>query len=269
MPGKIKLFVVKIGGNIIDDDVRLNEFLQQFAALPGAKILVHGGGKLATELAEKLGIQQVMIDGRRVTDEATLRIAEMVYGGLVNKQLVAALHPFGCTAIGVCGADGDLIRAHKRRHPTIDFGLVGDIDTVNAPLLDRWLGQGLTPVVAPLSHDGEGQLFNTNADTIAQEIAKAMSQAFHVVLVYGFEKSGVLLDINDDKSCLTQIDFEQFQELKRKEIITKGMIPKLENAFSAVKEGVRRVIIGRAESLPQLIDGTSGTSIILDRNENY
>ena len=269
MPGKIKLFVVKIGGTIIDDDVRLSEFLRLFAALPGAKILVHGGGKLATDLAEKLGIQQVMIEGRRVTDESTLRIAEMVYGGLVNKQLVAALHPLGCTALGVCGADGDLIRAHKRRHPTIDFGLVGDIDAVNAPLLDRWLGQGLTPVIAPLSHDGAGQLFNTNADTIAQEIAKAMSQAFHVVLVFGFEKNGVLLDMNDEKSCLTQIDFESFQELKRREVITRGMIPKLENAFSAVRDGVGRVIIGRAESLPQLIEGTSGTSIVWDRHENY
>jgi acetylglutamate kinase len=268
MPGKVTLFVVKIGGNIIDDDARLDEFLRLFAALPGAKILVHGGGKLATELAESLGVSQVMIEGRRVTDEATLKIAEMVYGGLVNKQLVAALHPHGCTAIGVCGADGDLLRAHKRKHPTIDFGLVGDIDTVNAPLLDRWLGQGLTPVIAPLSHDGEGQLFNTNADTIAQEIARAMSQAFHVVLIYGFEKNGVLLDVNNDNSCLRQIDFEEFQELKRKEIITRGMIPKLENAFSAIKEGVRRVIIGKAELLPQLIDGTSGTSIIRDRHEN-
>ena len=268
MPGKVTLFVVKIGGNIIDDDARLDEFLRLFAALPGAKILVHGGGKLATELAESLGVSQVMIEGRRVTDEATLKIAEMVYGGLVNKQLVAALHPHGCTAIGVCGADGDLLRAHKRNHPTIDFGLVGDIDTVNAPLLDRWLGQGLTPVIAPLSHDGEGQLFNTNADTIAQEIARAMGQAFHVVLIYGFEKNGVLLDVNNDNSCLRQIDFEEFQELKRKEIITRGMIPKLENAFSAIKEGVRRVIIGKAELLPQLIDGTSGTSIIRDRHEN-
>jgi acetylglutamate kinase len=268
MPGKVTLFVVKIGGNIIDDDARLDEFLRLFAALPGAKILVHGGGKLATELAESLGVSQVMIEGRRVTDEATLKIAEMVYGGLVNKQLVAALHPHGCTAIGVCGADGDLLRAHKRKHPTIDFGLVGDIDTVNAPLLDRWLGQGLTPVIAPLSHDGEGQLFNTNADTIAQKIARAMSQAFHVVLIYGFEKNGVLLDVNNDNSCLRQIDFEEFQELKRKEIITRGMIPKLENAFSAIKEGVRRVIIGKAELLPQLIDGTSGTSIIRDRHEN-
>ena len=268
MPGKVTLFVVKIGGNIIDDDARLDEFLRLFAALPGAKILIHGGGKLATELAESLGVSQVMIEGRRVTDEATLKIAEMVYGGLVNKQLVAALHPYGCTAIGVCGADGDLLRAHKRKHPTIDFGLVGDIDTVNAPLLDRWLGQGLTPVIAPLSHDGEGQLFNTNADTIAQEIARAMSQAFHVVLIYGFEKNGVLLDVNNNNSCLRQIDFEEFQELKRKEIITRGMIPKLENAFSAIKEGVRRVIIGKAELLPQLIDGTSGTSIIRDRHEN-
>ncbi len=268
MPGKIKLFIVKIGGNIIDDDERLHEFLRLFAALPGARILVHGGGKLATELAEKLDIQQVMIEGRRVTDEATLRIAEMVYGGLVNKQLVAALHPLGCTALGVCGADGDLIRAHKRRHPTIDYGMVGDVDTINTHLLDRWLGEGLTPVVAPLSHDGEGQLFNTNADTIAREIARAMSPYFHVVLIYSFEKNGVLLDVNDEKTCLQQIDYEEFQELKRKDIITKGMIPKLENAFSAVESGVRKVIIGKAESLQQLIDGTSGTSIVWDRHEN-
>jgi acetylglutamate kinase len=202
-----------------------------------------------------------MLDGRRITDAETLRIATMVYGGLVNKQIVARLHALGCTALGVCGADGDLLRAHKRQHPNIDYGWVGDIDTVNIPLLDRWIGQGLTPVVAPLSHDGAGQLLNTNADTIAQEIAQAMSNAFAVQLIFGFEKSGVLLDVNDENSRLKSLYLEQYQQLRHQQIITAGMIPKLDNAFAALKKGVRKVIIGQAEKLPDLVAGRDGTLI--------
>ncbi|HPI09358.1 MAG TPA: acetylglutamate kinase [Saprospiraceae bacterium] len=258
---KITLNVVKIGGNIIDDEARLTTFLADFAALPGAKILVHGGGRQATKLAEQLGIPQQMIEGRRITDAETLRIAIMVYGGLVNKQIVARLHALGCTALGVCGADGDLLRAHKRRHPSIDYGWVGDIDTVNIPLLDRWIGQGLTPVVAPLSHDGAGQLLNTNADTIAQEIAQAMSTAFAVQLIFGFEKSGVLLDVSDENSRLPSLHLKQYQQLRSEQVITAGMIPKLDNAFAALKKGVRKVIIGQAEKLPDLVAGRNGTLI--------
>ena len=256
------LRIVKIGGNIIDDALRLDGFLANFAALPSPKILVHGGGKIATQLAEKLGIPQTMIEGRRVTDAETLRIAVMVYGGWVNKQIVAKLQALNCPSLGVCGADGDLLRAHKRKHVPIDFGWVGDIETVNAPLIDRWLGQGLTPVVAPLSHDGHGQLLNTNADTIAQEIAQAMCQAFQVELIFGFEKSGVLLDVNDPNSRIEVLDFERYKALKSQKIITEGMIPKLDNAFPALKKGVRKVIVGQAENLMQLVEGSDGTSIV-------
>lgn len=262
---KIFLRVIKIGGNIIDDPKRLRAFLSDFAALPGAKILVHGGGKVATEMAEQLGIPQTLLDGRRITDAATLKVVTMVYGGLVNKQIVAQLQALGVPALGVCGADGDLLRAHKRRHATIDYGWVGDIDTVNAPLLDRWLGQGLAPVVAPLSHDGAGQLLNTNADTIAQEIAQAMSQAFHVELIYSFEKSGVLLNVDDENSRLPVLDRLEYLQLKETGIITQGMIPKLDNAFAAITRGVRRVVIGQAEQLSGLVEGTEGTSVVWER----
>ncbi len=261
---KLSLTVVKIGGNIIDDEDRLGVFLAGFAALPGARILVHGGGKIATQLAEQLHVPQQILDGRRITDSETLRIAVMVYGGLVNKQIVAQLHALGCTALGVCGADGDLIRAHKRRHPSIDYGWVGDVDAVNTALLDRWIGQGLTPVVAPLSHDGAGQLLNTNADTIAQEIAQALSMAFSVNLIFGFEKSGVLLDIDDEKSRIPVLDAEKYRQLKSQQMITGGMIPKLDNAFAALRKGVSRVVIGQAEHLQALLEGKNGTLIALN-----
>lgn len=261
---KLSLTVVKIGGNIIDDEDRLGVFLAGFAALPGARILVHGGGKIATQLAEQLHVPQQILDGRRITDSETLRIAVMVYGGLVNKQIVAQLHALGCTALGVCGADGDLIRAHKRRHPSIDYGWVGDVDAVNTALLDRWIGQGLTPVVAPLSHDGAGQLLNTNADTIAQEIAQALSMAFSVNLIFGFEKSGVLLDIHDEKSRIPVLDAEKYRQLKSQQLITGGMIPKLDNAFAALRKGVSRVVIGQAEHLQALMEGKNGTLIALN-----
>lgn len=264
MAKKIPLHVVKTGGNIIDDERQLKAFLADFAALPGAKILVHGGGKLATQLAEQLGVAQQMAEGRRITDSETLRIAVMVYGGWINKQIVAALYALGCPAIGVCGADGDLLRAHKRRHTTIDFGWVGDVDSVNIALLDRWIAQGLTPVVAPLTHDGAGQLLNTNADTIAQEIAQAMSAAFAVNLIFTFEKSGVLLDVNDETSQLPSLNLTYYQQLKAQRIITAGMIPKLDNAFAALKKGVRKVIIGPAGQLSELAAGHIGTSITLD-----
>lgn len=264
MSKKISLTVVKIGGKIIDDEARLKAFLADFAALRGAKILVHGGGKLATQLAEQLGIPQQMVEGRRITNSETLRIATMVYGGLINKQIVAQLQAFGCASLGVCGADGDLLRAHKRQHATIDYGWVGDVDSVNIALLDRWIGQGLTPVVAPITHDGAGQLLNTNADTIAQEIAQALSPAFAVQLIFGFEKSGVLLDVLDEESRLSTLHFAQYQQLKSEQVITAGMIPKLDNAFAALKRGVRQVRIGQAEYLPALVSGQTGTLITMN-----
>jgi acetylglutamate kinase len=258
---KIILRVIKIGGNIIDDPARLDVFLQQFATLQGAKILVHGGGKLATQLAEKLGIPQTLIEGRRVTDAATLDVVTMVYGGLVNKKVVARLQALECPALGVCGADGDLLRARKRPVKGIDYGWAGDINAVNTALIDRWLGQGLTPVVAPLTHDGQGNLLNTNADTIAQEIAQAMGTAFHTELVYIFEKDGVMLDINDPHSRIARLNAEQYLDLKARGIVSEGMIPKLDNAFAALQKGVKKVIIGAADRLEDLLEGASGTSI--------
>jgi acetylglutamate kinase len=252
---KITLKVVKISGNIIDHPERLAIFLQRFAAIPGAKILVHGGGKLATQVAEQMGLRQTLIDGRRVTDIHTLRVVTMVYGGLVNKQIVAQLQAFGCNALGVCGADGDLLRARKRPPTDIDYGWVGDIHSVNQTLLDRWIGQGLTPVIAPLSHDGAGQLLNTNADTIAQEIAQALGQAYSVELMYIFEKSGVLLDVDDPGSRIPQLHYEQYVRLREQGVVSAGMIPKLDNAFSALQKGVKKVMIG--SDLEMIENGTS------------
>lgn len=255
------LYIVKIGGNIIDDEQKLTPFLRDFAALDGHKILVHGGGKLATRLAEKLGVTQKMIDGRRITDKETLQIVTMVYAGLVNKTIVAQLQSLHCNAIGLCGADGDSILAHKRKHPVIDFGYVGDVDVVNSQLINGLLHQNLVIVFAPITHDQEGQLLNTNADTIAQELARAMSSNFAVHLVYSFEKSGVLLDANNDETVIPVINPAYYQQLKSEEKIFAGMIPKLDNAFSALKSGVQKVIIGKAENLSELIKGSSGTTI--------
>ncbi|MCK9402041.1 MAG: acetylglutamate kinase [Chitinophagaceae bacterium] len=255
------LYVIKIGGNIIDDETRLSSFLRSFASIEGKKILVHGGGKLAAKLAAALGIEQQMVDGRRVTDTETLRMVTMVYAGDINKNIVAQLQANGCNAIGLSGADGNLIRAHKRIHPTIDYGFVGDIDSVNAGLLHNLLDNNLTVVAAPITHDGKGRLLNTNADTIAQEMAKALSNLYQVQLIYSFEKNGVLLDVNDEHSVIPEINAAYYQELKRKQLIFAGMLPKLDNAFAALQNGVNKVIIGKAEQLDQLIAGKAGTTI--------
>src|SRR5262245_22452374 len=201
-----KLYVIKIGGNIIDDEVKLHSFLRSFAIIEDRKILIHGGGKLATKLAEKMGVEQKMIDGRRITDAETLRVVTMVYAGYVNKNIVAQLQRFNCNAMGLSGVDGDIILAHKRKHPVIDYGFVGDVDAINIPLLKNLLEQNLSLVFAPITHDQGGQLLNTNADTIAQEIAKALSTHYEVKLIYSFEKSGVLLDTDDDSSVIKSID---------------------------------------------------------------
>jgi len=256
-----ELFVIKIGGNIIDDEVKLSSFLRSFAAIEDKKILVHGGGKLATKLAEKMGVEQKLIDGRRITDAETLKIVTMVYAGYVNKNIVAQLQSFNCNAIGLSGVDGDIILAHKRKHPVIDYGFVGDVDAVNTPLLKNLLKQNLSLVFAPITHDQQGQLLNTNADTIAQEIAKALSNEYEVKLIYSFEKSGVLMDADDESTVITNINPGYYQELKAKERIFAGMIPKLDNAFAALKSGVNKVIIGKAEELDKLMKGTAGTTI--------
>ena len=260
--GKDKLYVIKIGGNIIDDDVKLQMFLSSFVAVEGRKILIHGGGKLATKLAAQLGIEQQMIDGRRITDAETLKIVTMVYAGYINKNIVAQLQSRGSNAIGLCGADGNVIQSHKRQHPSIDYGFVGDVDTVNTALLQSLLEQSINIVMAPITHNKDGQLLNTNADTIAQEIAQAMSKLYEVHLVYSFEKAGVLMDANDDTTVISAITPAYYTTLKAQQVIFAGMIPKLDNAFAALSKGVHRVVIGKAEQLQELIHQQSGTSIV-------
>ena len=256
-----KLYVIKIGGNIIDDETKLSSFLHDFALIEERKILVHGGGKLATKLAGQLGIEQQLIEGRRITDAETLRIVTMVYAGYINKNIVAQLQSAKCNAIGLTGADGNMIQAHKRTHPTIDYGFVGDIDTVNTKLIQNLIEQQIAVVAAPITADINGQLLNTNADTIAQEIARAMSRLYHVQLIYSFEKNGVLSDVNDENTVIPLITPGYYEELKSKELIFAGMIPKLDNAFAAIKSGVSSVVIGNAELLKTITEGKSGTTI--------
>jgi acetylglutamate kinase len=257
-----KVYIIKIGGNVIDDDETCMSFLESFATIEGKKILVHGGGKLATRLAEKLGVQQQLVDGRRITDGETLKIATMVYAGLINKNVVAQLQAFHCNAIGLSGADGNAILAHKRSNAKLDYGFVGDVDAVNAALLHVLLQQNITPVLCAISHDGNGQLLNTNADTISQETAKALATHYHVQLIYIFEKAGVLRDVADESSVIETITPNNYTKLKESGAIFAGMIPKLDNAFAALDAGVARVCIGKAEHLNAIVNGNSGTSII-------
>jgi acetylglutamate kinase len=257
-----KLFVIKIGGNIIDDEKKISSFLIEFAGIADKKILVHGGGKLATKLAEQLGVEQQLVDGRRITDAETLKIVTMVYAGYVNKNIVAKLQSFNCNAVGLCGTDGDVILAHKRKHPVLDYGFVGDVDAINVDLINSLLEKNMALVFAPITHDGQGQLLNTNADTIAQELAKGLSKDYEVTLIYSFEKAGVLMNTDDDSSVINKINSLSYKELKQKQVIFAGMIPKLDNAFTALNSGVNKVIIGKAENLQQLIEGVSGTTIV-------
>ena len=256
------LSVIKIGGNIIDNEASLSSFLKSFASTPGKKILVHGGGNLATKLASQLEIPQQLVDGRRITDADTLKVVTMVYAGYINKNIVARLQSHGCNSIGLCGADGNAIQAHKRNHPNVDYGFVGDIDIINVPLFKNLLSQDISIVMAPITHDKNGQLLNTNADTIAQEIAKGLAAHYDVSLIYSFEKAGVLLDANDNETVIRFLTPGYYSELKDKNLVFAGMLPKLDNAFAALDSGVTKVIIGQADQLEQLIAGNQGTTII-------
>ncbi len=255
--------MVKIGGNVIDDPAKLAGFLQRFARIPGKKILVHGGGKIATKVAKELGIESKMVEGRRITDAPMRDVVTMVYGGLVNKRIVAGLQCLGCNAIGLTGADGAAILAQKRPVKTIDYGFVGDVKKVNIPLITLLLQHGLSPVFAPLTFDPEGNMLNTNADTQASEIARALSGAEAVNLVYCFEKKGVLRDANDNTTLIPRLTPETYETYKAEGIIYDGMIPKLDNAFAAVQAGVRKVIICEADDLAEALEGSTGTTIEL------
>lgn len=239
-----KLTIVKVGGNVINNPKVLDEFLGDFSSLQGAKILVHGGGKRATQLAKDLGLEAKMINGRRVTDEATLEIVTMVYAGLLNKNVTASLQKFNCNAIGLSGADGNSIQAHKREAKNVDYGYAGDVDGVNAENIATFLKGGMTPVFCAITHNTKGQLLNTNADTVASAIAVGMSALYQVSLIYVFEKNGVLRSVEDAASVITRIDSTKYELLKKEGIIADGMLPKIENCFDALQNGVSEVIIG-------------------------
>lgn len=256
-----QLIVVKIGGNIIDDATALENFIKNFAAIDGHKILIHGGGKLATEMAATMQIPQQMIDGRRITDEATLKLVTMVYAGFINKNIVAKLQATDCNAVGLSGADSNLIIAEKREVKNIDYGFVGDVVSVNNVFLKVLLANNCTPIISPITHTGEGQLLNTNADTIANEIAKAMSANYQVHLIYCFDKKGVLENISDENSVIKLITKENIEGLKVNGIIHEGMIPKIDNALQAVDAGVYKVSLGHALDLNEIVNGDEGTTI--------
>ena len=248
---KEKLTVIKVGGKIVEEEATLNQLLADFSAIEGYKVLVHGGGRSATKLAAQLGIESQMVNGRRITDAETLKVVTMIYGGLVNKNIVAGLQAKGVNAMGLTGADMNVIRSVKRPVKEVDYGFVGDVEKVNAELLGNLIRQGVVPVMAPLTHDGQGSMLNTNADTIAGETAKALAELFDVTLVFCFEKKGVLSDENDDDSVIPVITPELFKEYVEKGIIQGGMIPKLENSFSAIDAGVSQVVITLASAIHQ------------------
>lgn len=251
------LTLIKVGGKIVEEASSLQRLLTDFAAISGHKLLVHGGGRSATRIAEQLGIESRMVDGRRITDAETLRVVTMVYGGLVNKNIVAGLQARGVNALGLTGADMDVIRSVKRPVKDIDYGYVGDVERVDARLLGDLIARGVVPVMAPLTHDGAGNLLNTNADTIASETARALAARFDVTLVYCFEKKGVLRDPDDEDSVIPSLNRRSFEALTADGTIAGGMIPKIENALAAIEAGVKRVIITRADA----IDEHSGTLI--------
>ncbi|MBD1427668.1 acetylglutamate kinase [Sphingobacterium arenae] len=258
------LHIIKIGGNVIDDDIQLQSFLEKFAALQGKKILVHGGGKIATRIAADLGIRAKLVDGRRITDKPMLDVTTMVYAGLTNKHIVSSLQKYGCDALGLCGADGNTIKAVKRPVRKIDYGYVGDIlvDSVNTLNIKKFLEAGFTPVFSAITHNGLGQLLNTNADTIASALAVSLAKIYETKLIYCFEKNGVLRNVDDPESVIKSIKADEFETLKEDKVIYEGMIPKLENAFDALGKGVKNVYIGNALNLHKYQQGEFGTCLL-------
>ncbi|MBD8387604.1 acetylglutamate kinase [Dysgonomonas sp. BGC7] len=252
-----KLTIIKVGGKIVEESESLRQLLHDFTKIEGKKLLVHGGGRSATKLAERLGIESHMVNGRRITDKQTLEVVTMVYGGLVNKNIVAGLQAEGVDALGLTGADMNIIRSEKRPVADIDYGYVGDVKEVNAQALVSLISQGIVPILAPLTHDKQGNILNTNADTIAGETAKALASHFEVTLIFCFEKKGVLMNEEDDNSVIARLDRKRFEDLVKEGVIKGGMIPKLENSFKSLSAGVKRVIITNASE----IMGDSGTVI--------
>lgn len=255
---KQKITVIKVGGKIVEEQESLNNLLDRFAAIEGYKVLIHGGGRSATRIAESLGIESRMVGGRRITDAETLKVVTMVYGGLVNKNIVAGLQARGINALGLTGADCNVLRAHKRPIGEVDWGFVGDVESADGAMLAKLIGEGIVPIMAPLTHDGKGNLLNTNADTIASETAKALAKYFDVTLTYCFEHPGVMRNPDDATSLIPLINRESYKELLADGTISGGMIPKIDNAFAALEGGVGKVIITKADA----IDGVSGTHII-------
>ena len=254
---KQKITVIKVGGKIVEENESLNDLLDRFTAIEGNKVIVHGGGRSATAIAARMGIESRMVNGRRITDEAMLQVVTMVYGGLVNKNIVAALQARGINALGVTGADCNIIKAHKRVGGEIDYGFVGDVDAVDGKMLSKLIREDIVPIVAPLTHDGMGNMLNTNADTMAAETAKALAKEFEVTLIYCFELPGVMRDPENADSLIKEITHENYRTLLDEGIVSGGMIPKIDNALNAIDNGVARVIITKADA----IDGTQGTHI--------
>lgn len=254
-----RLTIIKVGGKVVEDTDSLNALLDQFIKFSGNKILVHGGGKTATDIAAKLGIETEMVDGRRITSKSMLDVVTMVYGGLVNKKIVAGLQARGCNAIGLTGADLNLISARKRPVQEIDYGFVGDVVDVNSRELRILIGENVVPVVAPLTHDEKGQILNTNADTIAAELASELADYFSVYLFFCFEKKGVLQNPEDDSTIIPELDTALFQQYQQEGIINSGMIPKLDNGFRAKRNGVKEVLITNPENMAN----GRGTRLIL------
>lgn len=278
------LKIIKVGGNVIDNPEQLEKFLSDFAIIQGPKILIHGGGKIATKLSHDLGIISSLIEGRRITDSETLRVVTMVYAGLINKNIVALLQQKFCNAIGFCGADANIIRAKKRpikrifskevnQEIDIDYGFVGDLDdsSIDTVALSKLLESGFNPVFSAITHDGNGQLLNTNADTIASALATAMAKHFETSLIYCFEKAGVLTDVDNENSLIKFLNPDIYSDLKSKGIINEGMIPKLDNAFEALNNGVKEVLIGKSDSLSDLNQNSFGTRLtisLLDKKKD-
>ena len=253
---KEHLTIIKVGGKIVENPESLNSLLKDFAAVEGKKLLVHGGGRSATQMAARLGVETKMVDGRRITDEAMLEVVTMVYGGLVNKRIVAGLQALGVNAVGLTGADMNIVLSDKRKVSAVDYGWVGDVKRVNAEAVATLIENGCCPVVAPLTHDGCGHMLNTNADKMAGEMAKAMAAHYDVTLMFCFEKPGVLADENDDSSLIPTITPAVLDDLKRRGVVSGGMIPKLDNAIACVSAGVESVVITQADRIANPYAGT-------------